>query len=147
MEVLSFCPNLLIKHLMSRVDADEVLETSKSTFHAACMLVDISGFSSFSGSMCSKVGTKTDRLTTPSHPLDTPTRHPPSQHTLSTHPLDAPSRHTLSPSRHTLLTHTLSSFSGSMCSKVGRLAPTLSTHPLDTPFQHTLSTQPLDTPC
>ena len=55
LEVLSFCPNLLIKHLMSRVDAEEVLETSKSTFHAACMLVDISGFSSFSGSMCSKV--------------------------------------------------------------------------------------------
>ena len=39
---------------MTRVEEDDVLETSKSTFHAACMLVDISGFSSFSGSMCSK---------------------------------------------------------------------------------------------
>ena len=55
-QVLSFCPNILVKHLLARMDmeGEEVLDVSSSTFEAACMLVDISGFSKYSGAMCSK---------------------------------------------------------------------------------------------
>ena len=56
LQVLSFCPNILVKHLLSRMDmeGEEILDVSSSSFEAACMLVDISGFSKYSGAMCSK---------------------------------------------------------------------------------------------
>jgi class 3 adenylate cyclase len=56
LQVLSFCPNLVVKHVISRIliKDEDLLEVSSSSVQAACMLVDISGFSTFSGSMCSK---------------------------------------------------------------------------------------------
>ena len=61
----SFCPNILIDHFISKGAEKRgvnALEVSSSTFHAACMLVDISGFSKFSSSMCSKGVTGLDDL-------------------------------------------------------------------------------------
>ena len=56
LQVLSFCPNLLVRHVISRIliKDEDLSEVSSSSVQAACMLVDISGFSKFSGSMCSK---------------------------------------------------------------------------------------------
>jgi hypothetical protein len=51
--VKAFLPNLLLSHL-SRRPPQSILGVSCSTFEGACMLADISGFSKFSGSMCSK---------------------------------------------------------------------------------------------
>ena len=44
-QIESFCPDILLKHLK----ANPLGQTSSSSYHAACMLVDISGFSLFSG--------------------------------------------------------------------------------------------------
>ena len=60
--VKSFCPDILLTHLLSRPVEEPILQESASTFHAACMLVDISGFSKFSSSMCSKGVTGLDDL-------------------------------------------------------------------------------------
>ena len=58
-QVFSFCPDTLLHILRNRTDA---LPASPPTgggnnsfsFHGACMLADISGFTKFSSSMCRK---------------------------------------------------------------------------------------------
>jgi hypothetical protein len=50
--VRSFCPNLLLSHLSTRPPED-IMQVSCTSFEGACMLADISGFSKFSGAMCS----------------------------------------------------------------------------------------------
>lgn len=56
-QILSFCPNLLLTFLRKNgpMHSNKVHSEVKSfSFKGACMLADISGFSKFSGAMCSK---------------------------------------------------------------------------------------------
>jgi hypothetical protein len=61
--ILSFCPDLLLaclkKYGMPKANSQDVIT---HTFMGACMLADISGFSMFSGSMCSKGASGLDDL-------------------------------------------------------------------------------------
>lgn len=49
--ILSFCPDILVEYL-DKLEKDSILEPTGIITTGACMLVDISGFSKFSASMC-----------------------------------------------------------------------------------------------
>ena len=51
-QIESFCPNILLKFLESRILNQEPLESVSTPIQAVCMLCDISGFSKFSGQLC-----------------------------------------------------------------------------------------------
>lgn len=54
-QILSFCPDTLLKFLRDKpFDHTAMIDVRCLTFVGACMLADISGFSKFSGAMCSK---------------------------------------------------------------------------------------------
>lgn len=54
-QIVSFCPKILYTHFHRLGIAEETVITSQSfSFIGACMIADISGFSRFSGEMCSK---------------------------------------------------------------------------------------------
>jgi hypothetical protein len=53
-QVLPFCPDVLVTYLKRQPINSFSSEPRRLTFHGACMLADISGFSKFSGAMCSK---------------------------------------------------------------------------------------------
>eukprot|EP01038_Epipyxis_sp_PR26KG_P014054 gene14054-18852_t len=66
-EVTSYCPDTLLKYFEAHSDdSDKKLSEGASSFsfEGACMLVDISGFSAYSGSMCSKGVLGLDELRT-----------------------------------------------------------------------------------
>jgi hypothetical protein len=53
-QILSFCPNTLLDNLPEQPLNSNSTNTHSFAFHGACMLADISGFSKFSATMCSK---------------------------------------------------------------------------------------------
>lgn len=52
--LLSFCPDMLVNELWKSRNINNPSGVRCLTFMGACMLVDISGFSKFSGAMCSQ---------------------------------------------------------------------------------------------
>jgi hypothetical protein len=58
----SFLPDILLSHICRQVDDGEELGVGSIAITGACMLVDISGFSKFSGELCSKGLTGLDDL-------------------------------------------------------------------------------------
>jgi hypothetical protein len=62
-QICSFLPDLLLSHLCRRQEvSDAPLSVGSITVAAACMLVDIAGFSKFSGELCSQGLTGLDDL-------------------------------------------------------------------------------------
>ncbi len=53
-QIVPYCPDLLIDYLKENPQKISSTEAKCLTFKGACMLADISGFSKFSGAMCSK---------------------------------------------------------------------------------------------
>jgi hypothetical protein len=53
-QILPFCPDILVNYLKKQPILNNTTEPRRLTFKGACMLADISGFSKFSGAMCSK---------------------------------------------------------------------------------------------
>eukprot|EP00598_Pedospumella_elongata_P013352 CAMPEP_0185010280 /NCGR_PEP_ID=MMETSP1098-20130426/94423_1 /TAXON_ID=89044 /ORGANISM="Spumella elongata, Strain CCAP 955/1" /LENGTH=2012 /DNA_ID=CAMNT_0027539123 /DNA_START=54 /DNA_END=6092 /DNA_ORIENTATION=- len=53
-QILPFCPDILVNYLKKQPITSSTKEPRRLTFKGACMLADISGFSKFSGAMCSK---------------------------------------------------------------------------------------------
>ena len=53
-QILPFCPDVLAAYLKKSPIENGSTEPRLLTFRGACMLADISGFSKFSGAMCSK---------------------------------------------------------------------------------------------
>ena len=53
-QILPFCPDVLVNYLKKQPITNESSGPRRLTFRGACMLADISGFSKFSGAMCSK---------------------------------------------------------------------------------------------
>jgi hypothetical protein len=53
-QILPFCPDILAEYLKRHPIKSGCLEPRRISFSGACMLADISGFSKFSGAMCSK---------------------------------------------------------------------------------------------
>lgn len=53
-QILPFCPDVLVKYLRKQPITNVSTGPRRLTFRGACMLADISGFSKFSGAMCSK---------------------------------------------------------------------------------------------
>jgi hypothetical protein len=53
-QIVPYCPDLLIDYFRKHPDKLKSSESYCITFNGACMLADISGFSKFSGAMCSK---------------------------------------------------------------------------------------------
>ena len=53
-QILPFCPDVLVTYLKKEPLTSDTLGPRRLTFTGACMLADISGFSKFSGAMCSK---------------------------------------------------------------------------------------------
>lgn len=52
--LFAFCPDILLKYLKTIPNFKDTKEVSKIDFKGCCMLVDISGFTAFSGQMCSR---------------------------------------------------------------------------------------------
>ena len=53
-QILPFCPDILVTYLKKQPILNGERDPRRLTFTGACMLADISGFSKFSGAMCSK---------------------------------------------------------------------------------------------
>lgn len=53
-QILPFCPDVLVTYLRKHPITGSGSGPRRLTFQGACMLADISGFSKFSGAMCSK---------------------------------------------------------------------------------------------
>lgn len=53
-QILPFCPDILVNYLKKQPITSASKDPRRLTFKGACMLADISGFSKFSGAMCSK---------------------------------------------------------------------------------------------
>lgn len=53
-QILPFCPDVLATYLRKQPITSTSAGPRRLTFQGACMLADISGFSKFSGAMCSK---------------------------------------------------------------------------------------------